>query len=178
MDRWDKKILYQLDLDGRISFSKIAKKVGKSKSFVKYRVENLQRKNILLDFVTIIDTSKLGFQTYDIYLQIIEDKSVEDEICDFLKLIPEINCIQKIIGKYQLYISLFVKYFGDLENFFINFLEKYHKVISSYEILMIYKAYSPAHNYLFGNEMKKINHSKALLCSRPIELSKKEIEIL
>lgn len=178
MDLWDKKILYELDKNGRRGITQIAKKINKSKSFIKYRIENLMKKGVILDYVMIIDTSKLGYQTYDIFLQIFSKNSNENKIIDFLLKKKEINCIQKIIGKYQLYVSIFTKNQNELELFLFELLNEFKEIISNYKILLIYRAYSPSHNYLFDDSFGPINHNKEFLNSDKIDLSKKELRVL
>lgn len=178
MDLWDKKILYELDKNGRVPITQIAKKINKSKSFIKYRIENLIKDGIVLDYTLVIDTSKLGYQTYDIFLQIFSKNSNENKIIEYLLEKKEINCIQKTIGKYQLYISIFTKNQNELELFLLELLNEFKEIISNYKILLIYKAYSPSHNYLFDNSFDSINHNKEFLNSEKVDLSKKEIKIL
>lgn len=178
MDLWDIKILYELDKDGRASYNQIAKNINKSKSFVQYRIENMIKKEIILDYIMVVDSSKLGFQTYDIFLQIFSNNDDEKELIDYLLSKKEINCIQKTIGKFQLYISIFAKNLNELENFFLKILNEFKNTISSYKILSIYRAYSPAHNYLFNNSFKSLNHNKEFLSSEKINLDNKDIKLL
>jgi len=178
MDFWDIKIIYELDKSGRVSYNQIAKSINKSKSFVQYRIESMIEKKIILDYIMVVDISKLGFQTYDIFFQMFSNNDDEKELINYLLNKKEINCIQKTIGKYQLYISIFAKNLNELEIFFLEILNKFKNTISSYKILSIYRAYSPAHNYLFNNSFKTLNHNKELLSSDKINLDSKDIALL
>ena len=68
IDVKDRKILYQLDMNARQSFSQIGKKVGLPKTVVSYRVKKMQKNGIINNFYTVIDTFKLGYSSYRIYL--------------------------------------------------------------------------------------------------------------
>jgi Lrp/AsnC family leucine-responsive transcriptional regulator len=59
LDLKDKKILTLLDEDARLSNSQIAKKVGLSKPAVEYRLKRFEKNNLIFQYYTIIDFTKL-----------------------------------------------------------------------------------------------------------------------
>ena len=61
LDLKDRKILYELDIDSRQSFSKLSKKVGLHKDVVAYRVKKLQEREIIKNFYTELNGYKLGY---------------------------------------------------------------------------------------------------------------------
>ena len=63
----DKKILYELEKNARVTISDIAKKVGLSKQLVSYKIKRLEEERIIEGYHAIIDTSKLGYTTYRVY---------------------------------------------------------------------------------------------------------------
>ena len=46
LDYFDRRILFELDKDARISTTQIGKKIRKSKQFVDYRIKKLEEKGI------------------------------------------------------------------------------------------------------------------------------------
>jgi Lrp/AsnC family leucine-responsive transcriptional regulator len=68
IDLKDRKILYELDLDARQSLTQVGKKVGLKKDLVSYRIRRMQEKGIIKNFWTAINTFKLGYQVYRIYI--------------------------------------------------------------------------------------------------------------
>jgi DNA-binding Lrp family transcriptional regulator len=52
IDLKDRKILYQLDINSRQSYSQIAKKVGLSKTVLVYRINRLKEKGVIRKFYT------------------------------------------------------------------------------------------------------------------------------
>jgi Lrp/AsnC family leucine-responsive transcriptional regulator len=68
IDLKDRKILYELDLDARQSLTQIGKKVGLKKDVVSYRIKRMQDEGIIKNFWAAIDTFKLGYQVYRIYI--------------------------------------------------------------------------------------------------------------
>ena len=56
LDLKDKKILFALDFDARMSLTQLGKKVGVSKQVAKYRIENLAKRGIIKGFYTDVCT--------------------------------------------------------------------------------------------------------------------------
>ena len=74
LDLSDKKILYYLLKNSRISFTEIAKKVHLSKESVQYRYHKFLEKGIVLRSYATINYEKLGYQKYHILLVVDDEK--------------------------------------------------------------------------------------------------------
>jgi len=98
LDLKDRKILYELDLNCRQSNTQIGKKVGLKKDVVSYRIKKLEDEGIIKYYYTLIDTFKLGYSVFRIYI-------------DFQYVTPEIK--EKII-----------QYFVDYKNSWVVATEK------------------------------------------------------
>ena len=59
LDYYDKKILFELDKNARVTTSSLAKKIRKSKQFVDYRIKKLEQGKIILGYTSVIDYSKI-----------------------------------------------------------------------------------------------------------------------
>jgi DNA-binding Lrp family transcriptional regulator len=84
LDKKDKKILYELDINSRQSLSMIGKKVGLAKSIVAYRIKRLTNMGVIQSYYTVIDLYKLGFiapRFHFVYQYINPD--VQQEIIDY-----------------------------------------------------------------------------------------------
>jgi len=57
----DLQIIKLLQEDGRLSFNKIARKLGISVGTAFNHVKNLEKKGILKDYTVIVDSAKLGY---------------------------------------------------------------------------------------------------------------------
>ncbi|HIH11013.1 TPA: Lrp/AsnC family transcriptional regulator [Candidatus Woesearchaeota archaeon] len=110
LDLKDRKILYQLDLDCRQTNSEIGKKVGLSKQVVDYRIKRFLRESIITRFATVIDTYKLGFSKYKIYLSLENaNREIMAQLVEFLKAHPKTEWIATCSGKWDLIAGYFVK---------------------------------------------------------------------
>ena len=70
LDYYDKKILFELDKNARITTSSLAKKIRKSKQFVDYRIKKLEQEKIIKGYTSVIDYSKLGYISMRIYFKL------------------------------------------------------------------------------------------------------------
>ena len=65
MDKLEKRILKELQLDARSSFTKIAQKIGVSTTTVSERVKRLTKKGIICGYTAVLNTSELDMVTLD-----------------------------------------------------------------------------------------------------------------
>lgn len=69
LDNYDRRILFELDKNARITTTEIGKKIRKSKQFVDYRISKLEESKILKGYVTVIDYSKMGYLSIRVYFK-------------------------------------------------------------------------------------------------------------
>ena len=69
LDKKDREILYQLDLNARQPVSSIAKKVRASKEVVGYRIKRMTEIGLIKGYYAIIDLTKLGFMNARVFLK-------------------------------------------------------------------------------------------------------------
>jgi Lrp/AsnC family transcriptional regulator, leucine-responsive regulatory protein len=107
LDLKDRKILRELDLNGRIQHSELAKKVRLSKQVIKYRIEKLEKENIIQGYNALIDISKLGQTIYVVYLKLIQISSAkEKEWIDKIEKHRNVLAVGKNAGQWDLTIAL------------------------------------------------------------------------
>ncbi len=70
LDKTDRKILYQLMIDGRQPLSDIGRKAHVSEQVVSYRINKMQERGVISDFLTILEISKLGFGAYRAFFRL------------------------------------------------------------------------------------------------------------
>lgn len=79
LDVKDRKILSEMEMNARVPWSELAKKVGVSKQVVKYRVEKLEREGFIQGYNAIVDVAKLGETIYVVYLKLVGISSRDEE---------------------------------------------------------------------------------------------------
>src|SRR3989344_7534580 len=110
LDKKDRLILYQLDLDSRQSFNQIAKKVKLSREVVQYRVKQLEKNGIVKGYQTLIDVSKLGYLNCRFFIKFQKDTPEEElKIIEYYKNHPKFWWVDSIDGFRDLGIACWVK---------------------------------------------------------------------
>jgi Lrp/AsnC family transcriptional regulator, leucine-responsive regulatory protein len=107
LDLRDRKILRELDMNARINYASLGKKVRLSKQVVKYRVEKLESMNLIQGYNALIDISKLGKTIYVIYLKLVQISSAsEKEWIDQIEKHQNVLAVGKNAGQWDLTIVL------------------------------------------------------------------------
>jgi DNA-binding Lrp family transcriptional regulator len=101
MDELDKKILRELQVDSRSSFTTIAHRIGVSTATVSDRVKRLMEKGIICGYTAILNTSELGMVTLITKIKIRPGYSVEEVGKEIAKL-DESCCIHHVTGDFDL----------------------------------------------------------------------------
>ena len=110
LDVKDRKILYELDINSRQSFTQLSKKVGLHKDVVAYRVKKLEEKGIIKNFSTEINIYKLGYSGVKFYLTYQNIRpEIKQEIIDYLIKNPYTQSIHSVEGQYDLCVISTVK---------------------------------------------------------------------
>ena len=145
VDLKDRKILYQLDINSRQSFSQIGKKVGLNRDVVASRVKKLQEKGIILNFSTYFDYLKLGFIPLRFYFKYqYVTHEIKKEIIDYFVKSKYSIAVHTLEGSYDLLVLMLVKNITDIYPFWKKTLQKYgdyfaQRVYSNYVGESIYR---------------------------------------
>jgi len=132
LDLKDRKILYELDIDSRQSFSQLGKKVGLHKDVVAYRVKKLLEKGIIKNFYTDIISYKLGYSGVKFYLNYKNiTPAIKQEIIDYLVKSPYTQDVHSLEGQYNLCVISYVENVAKFYNIWKNMINKYKDYFSN-----------------------------------------------
>lgn len=109
LDDYDKKILVQLEKDGRKPYSEIAKNLHISNTMVHQRVTRMKKIGILKGAGIILDERKLGYEWSAFTGLVLKEDSDSKTIIEELRKIPEVTECYYITGQYTLYIRIVAK---------------------------------------------------------------------
>lgn len=164
LDLKDKKILYQLDINSRQSFSQIGKKVGLSKAVVDYRVKRLEEQGIIKNYYTLIDSFKLGYEVlrfYIIYQYTTSD--IEKEIIDYFVNSKHTWVVYSIQGWFDLDVIIWIKDRNEFYNFWKEMLNNYGDYFQNQILSYYIKAHSFRPSYLLSDVYDKAEREKVVI---------------
>lgn len=130
LDLTDKKILYDLHLNGRASYAEIGKAVRLSKQAVKGRIELLENAGIIKHYFALIDIHRMGYTFYrlDLKLQNMTEPK-EKEIIQFILQLPKVIWLAEIHGKWDIAVIFLTKDIIEIDNNIKNIRWKFYKYI-------------------------------------------------
>ncbi len=92
MDKIDREILHELQLDGRISNHQLAERVNLSESACLRRVKRLEDQGVLVGYVGLVDQSEAGYPD-NVFVQITLHSQQQDDLAAFeakVRTMPEV----------------------------------------------------------------------------------------
>ncbi len=156
LDLLDRKIMYELDLNARISASQLAKKLRKSKETVNFRIKRLIEESYIKGFYTIFNTSKLGYYYYKVYIKL---KNItpekEKELFEYIQMQSHIAYLGSVEGHFDCIFLVMVKNSKDMTGFMIYFTKKFGEFIQEKEIHTVLAGHRLNQKFLFNGQSSK-----------------------
>lgn len=143
LDSKDKKILELLSQDARMSISEISKKSKIQRDSVAYRINKLEKLNVIKFYTTILNPSALGFPIYSyVHIKLHNlDESLEKQFVAFLVANPQVTYVVKISGEWDYDITIAAKDLGNFDDVLKEIRYKFSKIIQNYSSDLILQEY-------------------------------------
>lgn len=178
LDKKDKKILYQLDLNSRQSFNQIAKKVRLSREVVQYRIKQLEKKGVIKGYQTLIDITKLGYLSCRFFIKLQEDTpEQENRIIEYYKKHPKFWWVDQIGGFRDLGLACWARDVYEFYEIKEDLMKRFGKYVNKLELAIYCKFYIYDRDYLIEDSKEK-RKEKILFSPELSEFDDKDIEIL
>jgi len=138
IDLKDRRILNELDKNARQSNSEIAKKVGLKKNIVNYRIKQLEKKQIIKEYYTLIDSSKLGYYFFRIYIKLQNiNPEKEQEFKEYLAKKQEITWIGTLTSKWDVLLGIHTLSLHKFREVWVDILNYSRLIIQDYNISIL-----------------------------------------
>ena len=149
LDLRDKRILIELDTDAAQPLSKIAKKLHLSREVVDYRVNQLEKKGLIINYITLSHFAKTGliqFKIYIKYSRISKEKRLE--IIDYLLQFKNTGWLASTEGMFDLMFSIRFRGIYSFENFKDKFFSLYDKYFYEIKLAILTEAETKPRYYI------------------------------
>jgi|GEM_PF-1317927 len=133
LDLTDRKIMYLLSQNARLSSTAIAKKLSLKRETVAYRIKRMEEQDFLHGYLTSLDTRKLGFKNYMVYLKF-KTFLHQQDLLSLLLAIKEVTRMKNCSGIYDLQLVISVKTEEEFVEIFEEITNKFHQQIQTYEV--------------------------------------------
>ncbi|OGJ21818.1 hypothetical protein A3K73_01395 [Candidatus Pacearchaeota archaeon RBG_13_36_9] len=161
LDEKDKKIVRELFINSRQSFSKIGKKVGLPKNVVAYRVKKIIDNELITLFCTIFDKERLGYLNCKILLKFHHfNEKLEKKILDFLKKTKKIHWVATLEGNYDFCIIFLARNIEEMYGAYNRIIYHFNNFILDKELAIQVKGYHFPYNFLYNRLEKQVSFKK------------------
>jgi len=181
IDKKDRKILYQLDIDSRQTVTQIGRKVNLKKDVVSYRIKKLIEKGIIQNFYTVIDSSKLGYTSFRIYLIFQRTTpEIEKEIVNYFIENKYTWLVCSLKGRYDHDVIVWVKEINDFYSFWNKTIQKYHKYFQNQIVSIYNQSLTYRNSFLLKDDYDKADRVKYEIVGggKKVEIDELDFKIL
>jgi len=116
VDKLDLKILTILRKDARVSYRKIAEKLGVATGTIQNRIQKMEKEGIITDYHVGINLNKLGYNIAAI-IGICIDRKEANKIEKKLINNKNVFAVYSVTGEYDLLVATRFKTMNELDNF-------------------------------------------------------------
>ncbi len=139
IDDTDRKILLELSLNSRSSFTHIGKKLKLSYWAIAQRYKKLIQQNIIIVLKPRINFRKLGYDYYHLFVES-NDKESKKEIVSYYVSHKHCVMLMNHIGSYSMHIEFVCKK-EEMHSIILDLRERFGEKIQKYEPLLIVEEY-------------------------------------
>ncbi len=138
INKVDLEILKHLSNNARIKIVDLAKKVKKSITVVRYRLKQLEKKNVILGYKYALNPKLFSYETCKAFISF-KDITAEkrNRLINYCKLNPNIINIVLTIGSWDMEIEFEVENFEQYYQIMSDIQEKYNNIIKTYESVLL-----------------------------------------
>src|SRR3989338_10659641 len=130
LDLKDKKLLYEIDFDARKSYAELAKTLRMSKRGVEYKLDNLEKKKVILGYAPVINISKLGYLYCRVFVKFQNlTKEIEKEIEEHINKEKNIGWSIRYYGLFDNGFTIWAKNITEFKSIANRFYLKFDKYI-------------------------------------------------
>lgn len=146
----DRRIIKELNRDGRQSFSSIGKNVGLPKNVVTYRVKKLVDTGIITLFCTTINRAKLGYMYCRLFLKFQHfSEHIENELISHISTLHNIHWVASLDGSFDFCIIFLAKTMKPVAEIYESIIYHFGEYIIDKELSIASHLYYLPYNYLY-----------------------------
>jgi DNA-binding Lrp family transcriptional regulator len=157
LDRKDRAILSELDRNCRQSNAEIARNLRLGKHVVSYRIAQLEKRGVIKNYYSVIDMSRLGRQSYRIYLKLHPMKKEEyNGLLEYLAASQSTWWVGEMDGEWDVGFVVCVADHYEFEKFWDAFTSEYQESIEQSRVSIYLRSHTYSQTFLLeGNEERR-----------------------
>lgn len=149
----DRKLLYELDKNGRQSLNALSKITEVSRERVHYRIKRFEQLGIIKGYRTIINVSGLGYLSFRLLVRLQNATPADQQkILDYLNSCPELGWLVSVEGRWDINTWIRVKNLHEYNEFHRAFESKFKHFIAKTELGIYYRITQHTKAFLVGKD--------------------------
>lgn len=157
IDELDREILAALDFGARRGLSSITEKVNISSQLLDYRLKALRKRGILIGFRPVIDSFKLGFLYYRLFVRLTDTSPRRvAKIASFAMKTKQVLWCYQMHGRFNLVLSFWAKSVREFEQLCVSFLTQHGDALAEYNQDQVYRLRHFSIDRLLGKKCSSI----------------------
>ncbi len=131
-----------MNKDARMTLTKISRKTGIAIDTIKYRINEMKRKEIF-NYAIIINPLKMGYPIFNaLYLELIHfTKKEEKSLSKYIESHPYLVYAGKLSGKYDFVVGIISKDMNQFDQIANEFKTKFEHIIKNVDMMLVMKEY-------------------------------------
>lgn len=136
LDVKDRKLLYYLSQDSRISCTQLARKIALSKNAVKYRITRLKNLGVITQFTSVINLGALRYYTFTILARFNEDIYKSKEIIDYFKNNEFADWVTTLSGHWDIFAEFACVDLYHMSQIIEDIITKFGEQLNTYQVFL------------------------------------------
>ena len=177
LDKYDKKILYELDKNCRTPISKIARKVRLSREVVNYRIKKLENTGLIEGYYPLINITTMGYLYVIFFIKLCKfNNRTQNIIIESLKMDPIVGWLGTQESYWDIAVVVLVKDIFELQNWLNKFNLKFSKYLADKKVDINTKVLYFMNKFLY--DINDTSYSTGVGEHKKVEVDDLDIQIL
>lgn len=149
-DKLDRRILHELDLDSRQSYSDLARRLRQGRDRVGYRIEQLTARKLLRRSTTSVNLYRLGFTIFKSYLRLENNRQRIAELGDYLRAHPRVYWLAECDGGWDLMIAVFARNAREFHLIHSEIVTRFNEIVLNFSMYTLVEVRMFRKGFLLG----------------------------
>ncbi len=151
LDVKDRKLLFEIDFNARLSYSSLSGVLNMSKRGVEYKLKNLESKGVILGFYPVIDITSFGFNYFRVFIDLINlTHSLEKSIENYILSDDNIGWAIWTYGEFRIGFTIWARSVTDFKIIVDKFYNKFRKNINKRIESVVVELFFLKNKFLIG----------------------------
>ena len=150
LDALDRKILYTLDGNARLSISDLSRRVRHGRDIVDYRLTRLFNEGVLVRASAVIDPYQLGLTLFKTYVRLNNNRTRCSELLSRLKKNSKVFCVAHCDGPWDIVFNSLAQNAREFDTIQEEMLNPFRDIISDSEVAVVVEQRYYPKKFLLG----------------------------